>query len=91
MPTPFDSIAAASAARPVLAETHAAATPQDLLARWQLLIGAARLRWSKLTEAELHKTAGNDHQLAVLLQGRYRIPRGDAYRQVKGFHDDQKR
>lgn len=61
----------------------------DPVRQWASLIGPAKLRWKKLTDAELLKTAGNEHQLAVLVQGRYDIPRGDAYRQVKSFHDSQ--
>jgi uncharacterized protein YjbJ (UPF0337 family) len=63
---------------------------QDNKEKWKLLIGAAKLRWSKLTVVELQKTEGIEHQLAVLVQGRYDIPRGDAYRQVKSFHEAQK-
>jgi hypothetical protein len=63
---------------------------QDNKEKWKLLIGPAKLRWSKLTVVELQKTEGIEHQLAVLVQGRYDIPRGDAYRQVKSFHEAQK-
>jgi hypothetical protein len=95
MHTPYDSNASASApiaalSPPAVAATAADTARQDLQARWKQLVAPAQLRWSKLTEAELHKTAGNEHQLAVLLQGRYRIPRGDAYRQVQSFHASQK-
>lgn len=95
MQTPFDSNAAisvpsAAPSLPAVVVSVADLARQDLQARWKQLVAPAQLRWSKLTEAELHKTAGNEHQLAVLVQGRYRIPRGDAYRQVQSFHDSQK-
>jgi uncharacterized protein YjbJ (UPF0337 family) len=90
MSSPFDPLASATpAASPP--ETTAEHTPAEAArARWPQLIAAARLRWGKLTEADLLKTAGNEHQLAVLVQGRYDIPRGDAYRQVRSFHEAQK-
>lgn len=91
MHTPFDPNASVSApVAPATGPSSADIARKELQMRWQQLIGPAQLRWSKVTEAELHKTAGNEHQLAVLLQGRYRIPRGDAYRQVQSFHDSQK-
>jgi hypothetical protein len=95
MQTPFDSNVATPAplsapSPPATVASAADLARQDLQARWKQLVAPAQLRWSKLTEAELHKTAGNEHQLAVLVQGRYRIPRGDAYRQVQSFHDSQK-
>jgi hypothetical protein len=62
----------------------------DPESKWQLLIGPAKLFWDKLTDAELQKTQGNEHRLATLVQARYAIPRGDAYRQVKSFHEKQK-
>jgi hypothetical protein len=89
MQTPFDPNASATAATPQAPVQEG--TAEDPKARWQQLIGPAKLRWSKLTEAELQKTQGIEHQLAVLVQGRYDIPRGDAYRQVRSFHETQKR
>lgn len=59
-------------------------------APWANLIGPAKLHWEKLTPEELQKTEGNEHRLATLVQARYKIPRGDAYRQVKSFHAGQK-
>lgn len=91
MNTPIDPNAPKAVVPPLQpALTVAAVASNEAKLRWPGLIGAAKLRWSKLTDAELHKTAGNEHQLAVLVQGRYDIPRGDAYRQVKSFHDSQK-
>jgi hypothetical protein len=94
MQTPFDPNASPTAVTPLSAVSATAiheAAVEDLKARWQQLIAPAKLRWSKLTEAELQKTQGIEHQLAVLVQGRYDIPRGDAYRQVRSFHETQKR
>lgn len=65
------------------------AVVDDPKTKWAQLIGPAKLFWGKLTEAELQKTEGNEHRLATLVQGRYDIPRGDAYRQVKSFHAKQ--
>jgi hypothetical protein len=65
-------------------------TVDDPKAKWTGQIGPAKLFWDKLTEAELQKTEGNEHRLATLVQARYAIPRGDAYRQVKSFHEKQK-
>jgi uncharacterized protein YjbJ (UPF0337 family) len=62
----------------------------DPKAKWARLLGPAKLQWDKLTDAELLKTEGNEHRLATLVQQRYDIPRGDAYRQVKSFHEKQK-
>ncbi len=62
----------------------------DPKAKWKGQIGPAKLFWDKLTESELQKTEGNEHRLATLVQARYAIPRGDAYRQVKSFHEKQK-
>lgn len=62
----------------------------DPKAAWARLMGPAKLHWDKLTDAELLKTEGNEHRLATLVQQRYDIPRGDAYRQVKSFHEKQK-
>lgn len=91
MPSPFDlqpNTATPAASTP--AATTAITPAEAARTRWPQLIAAARLRWSKLSEADLLKTAGNEHQLAVLVQGRYDIPRGDAYRQVRSFHEAQK-
>jgi uncharacterized protein YjbJ (UPF0337 family) len=63
---------------------------EDPKAKWARLMGPAKLHWDKLTDAELLKTEGNEHRLATLVQQRYDIPRGDAYRQVKSFHEKQK-
>jgi len=91
MQTPFDPASTAAQPAPAIPAVSAEiSAANDAKIRWQQLIGPARLRWSKLSEADLLKTAGNEHQLAVLVQGRYDIPRGDAYRQVKSFHETQK-
>lgn len=74
----------------VMSQPPPAKVVEDPKAKWARLMGPAKLHWDKLTDAELLKTEGNEHRLATLVQQRYDIPRGDAYRQVKGFHEKQK-
>lgn len=56
---------------------------------WQKRIGAARKVWSKLSESELKKSAGEPDKLAELVQMRYSISRQDADKQVKNFVDNR--
>ncbi len=86
-----------SSLRPSTEGDAASSAPKSLIATvtgtnaaWANLIGPANLHWEKLTPEELQKTEGNEHRLATLVQARYKIPRGDAYRQVKSFHAGQK-
>ncbi len=54
---------------------------------WQKRVGAAHKVWSKLSESELKKSAGEPAKLAELVQLRYSISRPDADKQVKNFID----
>jgi hypothetical protein len=54
---------------------------------WQKRLGAAHKVWSKLSESELKKSAGEPAKLAELVQLRYSISRPDADKQVKHFID----
>lgn len=56
---------------------------------WQKRIGAAHKVWSKLSESELKKSAGEPAKLAELVQMRYSISRPDADKQVKNFIDNR--
>lgn len=56
---------------------------------WQKRIGAAHKVWSKLSESELKKSAGEPAKLAELVQLRYSISRSDADKQVKNFIDNR--
>jgi hypothetical protein len=52
---------------------------------WQKRVGAAHKMWSKLSESELKKSAGEPAKLAELVQTRYSISRTEADKQVKNF------
>lgn len=56
---------------------------------WQKRIGAAHKVWSKLSESELKKSAGEPGKLAELVQERYSVSRADADKQVKNFIDNR--
>ncbi|WP_152342846.1 hypothetical protein [Rheinheimera sp. KL1] len=56
---------------------------------WQKRIGAAHKVWSKLSESELKKSAGEPEKLAELVQTRYSISRSDADKQVRNFIDNR--
>lgn len=56
---------------------------------WQKRIGAAHKVWSKLSESDLKKSAGEPAKLAELVQQRYSISRPDADKQVKNFIDNR--
>lgn len=56
---------------------------------WQKRIGAAHKVWSKLSESELKKSAGEPAKLSELVQLRYSISRPDADKQVKNFIDNR--
>lgn len=56
---------------------------------WQKRIGAAHKVWSKLSESDLKKSAGEPAKLAELVQMRYSISRPDADKQVKNFIDNR--
>ena len=57
----------------------------DLKGRWKRRIGAARIAWAKLTEAELLQIEGHEQKLSSLIQQRYAITRAEALKQVKAF------
>lgn len=56
---------------------------------WQKRVAAAHKVWSKLSESELKKSAGEPAKLAELVQLRYSISRPDADKQVKNFIDNR--
>lgn len=56
---------------------------------WQKRVGAAHKMWSKLSESELKKSAGEPAKLAELVQTRYSISRPEADKQVKKFIDNR--
>lgn len=56
---------------------------------WQKRIGAAHKVWSKLSESELKKSAGEPAKLSELVQQRYSVSRSDADKQVKNFIDNR--
>lgn len=56
---------------------------------WQKRVGAAHKVWSKLSESELKKSAGEPAKLSELVQNRYSISRSDADKQVKNFIDNR--
>ncbi len=56
---------------------------------WQKRIGAAHKVWSKLSESELKKSAGEPAKLSELVQLRYSIARPEADKQVKNFIDNR--
>jgi hypothetical protein len=56
---------------------------------WQKRIGAAHKVWSKLSESDLKKSAGEPAKLSELVQTRYSISRSDADKQVKNFIDNR--
>lgn len=56
---------------------------------WQKRIGAAHKVWSKLSESELKKSAGEPAKLSELVQQRYSVSRTDADKQVKNFIDNR--
>ena len=57
----------------------------DLKGRWKQRIGAAKMAWGKLTEAELLQIEGHEQKLSGLIQQRYAITRAEAVKQVKAF------
>lgn len=60
----------------------------ELKARWQQRIGAAKVAWGKLTDDELLQTEGEAQKLSGLVEERYAVTRDEASRQVKAFFDD---
>lgn len=56
---------------------------------WQKRVGAAHKVWSKLSESELKKSAGEPAKLSELVQSRYSLSRSDADKQVKSFIDNR--
>lgn len=82
------STAATSHLKPVQAAASATKTKTSDDA-WQKRVAAAHKVWSKLSESELKKSAGEPARLAELVQMRYSISRPDADKQVKNFIDNR--
>lgn len=60
-------------------------TSEELSAKWQKHVGAAKETWGKLTDDELLKSEGHVQKLTGLVQERYAISHDQAGRQVKNF------
>jgi uncharacterized protein YjbJ (UPF0337 family) len=60
-------------------------TTEQIQAKWQQHVGAAKMIWGKLTEDELLKSEGRVQKLTGLVQERYAIPSAQAEIQVKNF------
>lgn len=56
---------------------------------WKKRVGAAHKVWSKLSESELKKSAGEPAKLSELVQTRYSISGSEADKQVKKFIDNR--
>ena len=57
----------------------------EIKAKWQQQIGAAKVAWGKLTDDELLQSEGHAQKLAGLVQERYAISRDEAEKQVQRF------
>lgn len=55
--------------------------------KWQDQIKAAKGNWSKISEAELVKSNGNEANLNELVQRHYSLNKDDSSKQVKSFID----
>lgn len=60
-------------------------TAEELRAKWQQHVGAAKIAWGKLTDDEILKSEGHVQKLTGLVQERYAISNGQAEIQVKDF------
>jgi hypothetical protein len=58
---------------------------ENTIVEWHQLIGAARLMWSKVTEAELLASEGEEQKLTNIISARYVLSRNTANTQVKKF------
>ncbi|WP_353115380.1 CsbD family protein [Nitratidesulfovibrio sp.] len=59
----------------------------EIKAKWQQQIGAAKVAWGELTDDELLQSEGHAQKLAGLVQERYAISREEAEKQVQRFLD----
>ena len=50
--------------------------------QWGRVMSAARERWDKLTDADLHSVRGNAERLVSVLQARYGFARDEALREL---------
>jgi uncharacterized protein YjbJ (UPF0337 family) len=66
-------------------EKHSAANKEMAWNQWAKNIGAAKLKWEKLSEAELMTSEGQAAKLIELVRDRYTMSRDEADREVKGF------
>ena len=58
---------------------------QTIKDNWKQLIGLAKKKWDKLTDAELTNAGGDEQKLSTLVKDRYGIKQDEANQQVKGF------
>lgn len=56
-----------------------------LQGQWKQLTGAAKAKWSELTEDDLKAVEGNVEMLVGKVQERYGIARDEAKKQVEAF------
>ncbi len=89
---PFQSPIASSDGKPVdSAMGNPAREPMDkdsdIKAQWSKRISAAKLAWSKLSEAELLKSEGHEQKLATLVKERYSVSQEEADKQIKRFFE----
>ena len=66
-------------------QEEAVPTREKTTVEWHQLIGAARLMWSKVTEAELLASEGEEQKLTNIISSRYVLSRNTANTQVKKF------
>lgn len=57
----------------------------ELKSRWRLQLGAAKVAWSELTDAELREVEGREEKLAGLIETRYALTRDEAVAQARHF------
>jgi uncharacterized protein YjbJ (UPF0337 family) len=59
----------------------------ELKGKWKQHMGAAKMRWGKLTDDELLTSEGHRQKIAGLVQQRYAVTRDEADKQVKHFFE----
>lgn len=59
--------------------------PIEIKGRWKQRLGAAKLTWARISEAELLTLEGHEQKLSGLIQERYAITRDEAIAQVRAF------
>ena len=57
--------------------------------RWHMIIGAAKERWNRFSEQELHAIAGKRDALIQKLKEKYGMSQQQAEREADEFHESQ--